>query len=170
MKYWTEEAIKAHLDGTLVAVNAVTGQIVTSSVPLDHIPKHNSSHNTDFAALSQTMREVKANPWDEDEDDRLIAMRERGVKWCSIRKIMQRGERSIKERYLKLCQERGIEPLLTPSAPAPALTNEAKRDIISLRKQGCTFPQIAEMTGRPTYQVMDYYNRHMAAVRSGRAA
>lgn len=163
--YWTEEAIKKRLDGTVTFVNVATSHIETRRVALDHIPTHKGSFQSDYAGLSNAMRLAKANPWLPEEDERLLAMRERGVKWESIRKIMQRGEKAVKERYLRLCRERGIEPLLTPPAQAPMLTNEAKAQIIVLRKQGLSPAQVAEMTGRPAYQVADYYTRYLASKR-----
>lgn len=165
MKYWTEEAIKQHLDGQFFAVNVVSGQIETRKVPVNYIPTHKSSYQADSVSLSEKLRELRANPWLPEEEDRLIAMRERGVKWDSIRKILQRGEKGIKEHYAKLCQERGIELLMVSPVHAPALTPDAKREIVTLRKQGCSVAQVAEMTGRPAYQVHDYYMRYLAAKR-----
>lgn len=163
--FWTEDAIREQLDGTLTVVNVATGCIETRRVALDHIPNHKGSYQGDYSGLSNTLRLIKANPWLPEEDEKLLAMRERGVKWESIRKVMQRGEKAIKERYLKLCKERGLEPLLTPFAQAPMLTNEAKAQIIALRKQGLSPGQVAEMTGRPAYQVADYYTRYLASKR-----
>ena len=163
--FWTEQKIKEHLDGKFYAVDVVTGNVEFRTVPVDYIPSHKSAYSGDRAGLSEIMRMVKANPWLEEEDEKLLAMRQRGVKWESIRKMMQRGEKSIKERYLKLCKERGIEPIIATTAHAPLLTNEAKARIIMLRKQGLSPSQVAEMTGRPTYQVVDYYNRFLATKR-----
>lgn len=163
--YWTEDAIKSKLDGNFFAVNLVTGSIESRVVPKDYIPTHTASYQGDFASLSDRLRKIKGNPWLPEQDERLIAMRARGVKWSSIRKFMQRGEKSVKERYVKLCQERGMEPLLTPFIQAPALTTEAKAEIIVLRRQGFSPSEVAEMTGRPAYQVLDYYNRFLASKR-----
>lgn len=162
---WTEEAIRKHLDGTFVAVNNFTGEIEERRVAFNFIPTHKSSFQSDYSKLSNAMKMAKANPWTNDEDEMLLAMRSRGVKWCSIRKMIQRGEKAVKDRYLVICQERGIEPLLTTSISAPPLTNEAKAQIIALRKQGFTPTEVAEMTGRPGYQVLDYYNRFLASKR-----
>lgn len=171
MKYWTEQAIKANLDGTFIAVNVATGQLEQRKVPLDYIPTHKASYHGNFEALSEKLKELRATQWLPEEEERLIAMRERGLHWDSIRKMLQRGERTLKEHYVKLCKERGIEPLVAPPVASPRLTAEAKAEILVLRKQGVPFAQIAEQLNRPTYQVMDYYTRHIASKRGrGEAA
>jgi hypothetical protein len=158
-----EQIIKANLDGKFFFVDQHSGRTMMKSVGVDHIPEHKPIFGNDFSALSVALAEIKAKSWLPEEDEKLIAMRARGMKWESIRKIMQRGERSIKERYLKICGERGIEALLTSSSSAPMLTSEAKREIVALRSQGHSFGEIAELTGRPAYQVLDYFNRYMAS-------
>lgn len=163
--HWTEEAIRKTLDGWFVSVNNFTGEIEERRVAFNFMPTHKSSFQSDYSKLSNALKLAKANPWTEDEDEMMLAMRSRGVKWCSIRKMMHRGEKAIKERYLVICKERGIEPLLSNSLSAPPLTNEAKAEIISLRKQGFTPSEVAEMTGRPGYQILDYYNRFLASKR-----
>lgn len=160
-----EKVIKTALDGKLFGIDISTGRVVMRKVPLDHIPTHRSVIQDDYSKLSEAIKAVKANHWLPEEDNRLIVMRERGISWESIRKMMQRGEKSIKERYVKLCQERGIVPLIMPSVPAPSLTNEAKAEIVLLRMQGVPFAQIAESVKRPTYQVVDYFNRFRASKR-----
>lgn len=163
--FWTESAIKAHLDGTFVAVSVVTGRTEVREVALNYMPTHEASWQGDFTILSEKLRVIRAKPWTAADDEQMMAMRERGVKWSSIRKMLRRGEKAVKERYIKICKQRGIDPVLTPSAQAPMLTNEAKAEIIVLRKQGLSPAQVAEMTGRPTYQVVDYYNRFLASKR-----
>lgn len=168
MKYWTEQAIKAHLDGTFIAVNVATGHCEERKVPANYIPTHKASYHGNFEALSEKLKELRATQWLPEEEERLLAMRERGIQWDSIRKMLQRGERTIKEHYVKLCKERGIEPLVTPAVAPPPLTTQAKAEIVLLRRQGVPFAQIAEQLNRPTYQVMDYYNRHLASKRAVR--
>ena len=38
-----------------------------------------------------------------------------------------------------------------------------RKQIVTLRMQGVSVSDVAEMTGRPAYQVLDYYNRYLAA-------
>lgn len=160
-----EQIIKNALDGKFFYVNQATNKVEMKVVDRDFIPEHKPNYQADYAALSETLKAIRGNPWLPEEEEQLISMRARGLRWCSIRKMMQRGEKAVKERYLRLCRERGIEPLLTPPAQAPMLTNEAKAQIIVLRKQGLSPAQVAEMTGRPAYQVADYYTRYLASKR-----
>ena len=160
-----EQVIKAELDGKFFSVNPVNGEIITKAVPIDYIPAHRPLYQCNSALVSVALKDAKANPWLPADDEELVSMRARGLRWGSIRKILRRGEKSIRERYLLLCEERGIEPLVTPVGYVSNLTPAAKAEIISLRKQGCTFSQIGEITGRPVYQIMDYYNRWLASKR-----
>lgn len=157
-----EEYIRSKLDGLFHTFN-VDGAFIVKVVAADFMP----SYRGQPVACSEAGK-VKAGAqlhWLPEEDDRIIDLRERGITWESIRKMMQRGERAVKERYLVICAERGIEPLIASSAPAAKLTPSVKAQIVALRAQGVSFARIAEALNRPTYQVIDYHSRYLAQKR-----
>lgn len=153
-----EAFIKSKLDGLFHTFDR-DGTVIIKAVSTDFMS------NKPVPGAGRPLKLSGQLPWLPEEDARIIDMRERGIPWESIRKMMQRGEKAIKERYLLICAERGIEPIIASTNPSPKLTNSVKAQIIALRASGMSFAKIAEALGRPTYQVIAYHSRYLAQKR-----
>jgi hypothetical protein len=102
-------------------------------------------------------------PWTDAENDTLIEMRGRGERWEAIARRLKRALSSLRERYAKLCEERGIPMVKSiPGKPAK-LTPEAKAEIVRMRDLGMTFTEINKQLGLAGFAARDYYARQKAS-------
>lgn len=159
--------IKSQLDGYFYTFGEA-GRIVEQVVPLDFIPVIRVGC-TNIESLRQAAK-ARNLPWTAEQDGILMRMRNAGATWTHICKTIRRGKTAARTRYETLCLERGIEPRDHPQSKLSRLTDEEKRQIVTLRDEfDCSFVEIEERLGLAEYVARDYYRR-VVMIRDRRVA
>lgn len=156
-----EQIIKSVLDGKFYSRSPDGNRICVVSVPLDYIPDHRPAYDEEAAAASgRKAGERNQKRWSKEEDDRLVALRARGLRWQVIASEMHRGDKGVRTRYYEICGERNMTPVGATVSPVNMLTPEVKAQIVKMREEGMTFPEINHQLGLIGFKARDYYARY----------
>ena len=88
---------------------AECGAVITTYVSRNFKPSHNLRG---FREPRKGELNGKFKAWEREAEDRLFSLRAKGCTWREIGKIVGRSLSSCRWRYIELCRERGIDPLI----------------------------------------------------------
>lgn len=157
-----EQAIKQSLDGWLFRLSMTTGcegrpYVRAIKVPKDYIPDH--SPLWDYAGDPEQPH-YNAAVFTLEEEDTIIEMRRQGKRWADIATTIKRCINTTRDHYLRICKERGIEPIQRIEQKKPQrLSDQVKAQIASMRDTGMSYDTIAAQMGLTRWTVADCYNK-----------
>jgi hypothetical protein len=159
-----EEYMKSKLDGLFFSLqcgNSIRSEpkVKAFRVPKDYIPRFNGFAETARRQENGRNNGRRGRPWTDEEDNTLMDMRGRGIRWESIGRELRRCKRDTARRYLGICAERGMVPAKARSTGPATLSADDKAEIVRLRDLGMTFDQISAQMGLKGYIARDYYSR-----------
>lgn len=183
MTQWTETMIREGygavqgLDGFFYSMQSAKAdgaapRVRTFVVAKNYIPSFGALARHDRMVAGGSNNGLKVQ-WSDAEDNALLEMRARGMRWENIGREMKRDKKTVNQRYYLLCEQRGIEPAPRFQSGPTRLTHDDKLMIVQLREQGMTFDQISERMGLKNYIARDYYcrfKRQLALAEKARAA
>lgn len=165
-----EQIIKRELDGWLFRMSCAPGPesrpvVKAIKVPKSYIPDHRPTW--DYVADTSGEPHHNAVTFTVEEDDKIITMRANGHRWADVAKTIKRCINLTRDRYKKLCLERGIAPVQRIEAKKPErLSDAVKAQIVNMREAGMSYDNIAAQMGLTRWMVADCVhkmNRRRAA-------
>lgn len=168
-----EAIIRQSLDGWFFTLDMTRGEesiphVYAKRVPLDFIFPYHAVEDITEAAQEHAAKNKKHRPWTDEETETLVSMRQAGGRWDVIARTIKRCNRSIKERYAIIAQERNLPPPVCRAGKFSKLTDEQKAEIIRRREAGETYGTIGREMGVSEYIPRDYYNRYQTNRRQAR--
>lgn len=162
----SEQIIKQALDGHFWSLAPSGDRICHTRVPHDYIPDHKPSYDSEGLHEESGRKGglARTRPWTREEDDRLIALRAKGLRWQVIAYELGRGDKNTRLRYFEVCDERDLKPAPCVKHPPIVLTDDMKASIVHLREQkGWGFKEINAELGLSGFYARDYYTRYKRA-------
>lgn len=162
-----EALIRQHLDGWFFTLAHTRGEeselrVFAKKVAKDYIYDYEAVEDLTEAAqkAAKLAGEKKHRPWTEEETEKLVTLRQTGLRWDFIAREIRRCNRSVKERYAAIASERGLPPPVnTTMGRFSRLTEDQKYEIVKRRDAGQSFGEIAKALGLSDYVPRDYYHR-----------
>ena len=160
----TELEMKEALDGRFFWFDHKNERIGCSLVPKDYIPDHCPEEDDEAKSIlvesGRRGGRTKRRAWTLAEDELLLELRAKGLRWQHVGKQIGRGDKGARARYKELCKAREIAPTKCNRAKRNMLTMAQKREIIRLVGEGLTFPEIDAALGLPDFWARDYCTRY----------
>lgn len=148
----TEQDIRDALDGWFYSLDFERGNVIATPVRKNHIPNHVPKYLSEFDQDKPHFNNKKFTP---DQDDTIIRMREQGYIWQDISKAVRHDGTLTRARYIIICRERGIRPLL--DVRKKKFTPEQRRQLIEMRARGVSYAEIGSQIGMTEQQARDLY-------------
>ena len=101
----------------------------------------------------------KERAWSSDDDELLVSLRQKGMRWEAIRDQLKRGRYQIVARYEMLARERNLPQVQTVPAGPCRISDHLKREIVKLRDAGLPYQEVAVRTGVKPYIARDFYGK-----------
>jgi len=148
-----EHIIKAALDGNFFVIT-FGGQTRSRSVPFDHIPDHRPLYGR---LEEEEGPHHNVAEFSDVEDETILAMRESKHRWADVARALRRCIHAVRDRYSRLCVDRGIEPIerLARTGPPAKFSPEDKLRMLRMRDKGMSYDKIAARVGGSRWMVAD---------------